>query len=253
MAILLAAIGAATIQTTLLAPELPARSAPLLMIATGLGVAMPHLMPATTRLPWHASLAEAWTIAVLLAAAWPSGLPLTPLLIALPASLVLAHALGGPAVNPFPPMLLALVLALLLVRLMGMTPATHRVLVPEAMTVAALWFGLAGGLAALGLFRIVPMLAFGLPVALACAGGEVPASGFAWLALAGGFLFGDPRHLPATASGRALIAALAGLGSGLLLMHGAPPVAIAFVLLPGFALTPWVEERLMRTTPKTSP
>ena len=193
--------------------------------------------------------------ALLLAALWPSGAPLWIPAACFVLALACARLLGGEAANPFAPAALALALAATLALTLGHELAPGRLLLPAAMQVAGLWLAGALALGALGLLRLAPALAFTLPLAFAWfIVGELPAAALVAAAVAT-FLLADPRHLPATASGRIALAALAGTGSAIAWLRGAPPASIGAVLVLVGALSPWIEDLTLpaRATRKAAP
>lgn len=242
-------------QSHWLDPALPLRLSWLLLLALPCAaLSVWTAAPGQRRAALLPALADALLLAALLAAAWPTTAPARAALLALPLAWALSLALGGAAANPFPPLLLALALGWAGLQLSGSNAAPAPVWLPAAVKTALLWFALALLLSALRLLQVGPMLAFSLPLLLACLGGEVAASRFPLIALLGGFVFAAPGHLPASTSGRLLLALLCGTASALVLLHGAAAISLVWVALGGFALSPWIEHlTLPRPTPAALP
>lgn len=240
--VLAAMLPALALQAERLDPFLPARCIALCAVALAAATALRRVPNGSTgRSSAAFDLIHALATALLAAALWPAAAPTWMAVLALAASLVAARLLGGVATNPFPPAALALAVATALAQAAGGTLAPDRMLVPDALLVSGVWLGGALALAALGLLRAWPMLAFALPVAFACAIDALPAAGFVSAALAAGFLLGESRHLPSTAQGRRAVAALAGIGTAMAWLLGAPPVALGVAVVLACALTPWIE------------
>ncbi len=236
--LLAAALPALAWQTARLDPALAARAGLLGLAALAADTAIRHSARNAVGVePLHLLLH-----ALLLAALWPPGAPPWIPAACLVLALACARLLGGAANNPFAPAALALALATGLAPMLGHELAPGRLLLPSAMQVAGLWLAGALALGALGLLRLAPALAFALPLAFAWfIVGELPAAALVAAAVAT-FLLADPRHLPATPSGRIALAALAGAGCAIVWLRGAPPATIGAVLVLGGALTPWIED-----------
>ncbi len=240
--VLVAMLPPLALQAARIDPSLPARCVLPCAVALALAAAL-RLIPigGTSRSSLSFDLIHALGASLLVAALWPAAAPPWMAALALAASLVASRLFGAAAANPFPPAALALTAGVALAQACGSALAPGRMLVPEALLVSGAWLAAAFALARLGLLRVPPMLVFALPVAFACVVGALPASGLVSGALAAGFLLGEPRHLPSTARGRIAVAALAGLGTAMAWLLGAPPVALGAAVVLACALTPWIE------------
>lgn len=241
---LLAMLPALGLQAAWLDDTLPARAGWLAggaLLTTAVLRTLHSADNGSGRSPTGSHFLETLATALLLAALWPATAALWPAVAALVGALILAAALGGVAVNPFPPPALALTIGVVIAQVSGIDLHAGRLLVHDTLIVAGVWLASALVLAGLGLLHLAPMLIFALPVAFACLIGELPVMSFMAAALASGFFLGEPRHLPSTPSGRIVVAGLAGLATGILWLHGAPPVTIGCTVLLACALTPWVE------------
>lgn len=245
--VLTAALPALALQALWLDGTLPPRTGLLCLIALATAALLRTLPGRSGATSFD--LIDAALAALLLSALWPTAAPIWPAAAALATSLLTARLLGGVAVNPFPPAALALALATAIAQLGGLTLTPERVLLPDVLFAAGLWLAGALALVALGLARGGAVIAFLLPVAFSVALGDLPAMGLIAAALAAGFLLGEPRHLPATASGRIAVAALAGCGTAIAWLRGAPPTAVGAAIVLACALGPWIENLTVTTKP----
>lgn len=246
--VLIAALPALALQALRLDAAVPLRAGLLCLIALATAGLL-RALPRRSRGAASFDLIDAALAALLLAALWPTAAPIWPAATALAGALAAARLLGGVSVNPFPPAALALALATAIAQLGGLPLAPERVLLPDVLLTAGLWLAGALALVALGLARGGAVIAFLLPVAFAVALGDLPAMGLIAAALAAGFLLGEPRYLPATASGRIAVAALAGCGTAIAWLRGAPPAAVGAAIVLACALGPWIENLTVTTKP----
>lgn len=252
----LAVLPALVLQASRLDPDLSGRWLVLGLVALPVALLLRLFTP--RRRPRHrvgAVLLDGAIQAALVAALWPATLVVWPAALALTLALIAQHLLGGGSVNPFHPTVLALAVAMALGHLLTTTDfAPALVLLADAWLVAAVWIGMAAVLAILGVWPLRAPIAFLSAVVPALAMGGISATAFVVAALVAGFVLADTRYLPATPKGQYVTGALAGLGTAMLWLMGAPPGSFAHPLLLVYALVPWIEARsLPRLTARRPP
>lgn len=251
--LLLCLLPALLLQSLWLDPQLPLHTLQIAAFALPCSAVL-NLWPRIEYSPARLldALLEALILSALLAACWPAGTSPAIGSMTVPAALLIAHVLGGVAANPFPPLLLALGLGATWLDLKSQAFPMSPVPVPDALASSAVWLAVALLPILLGQHRLLPMLAFLLPLLIVCLGADVAASQFVPIAILAGFVLAAPRHLPVTRTGSVLLAALIGLSCALALLHGAAPTILIWLPLAGFGLSPWIEN-LSLSRPEPAP